>query len=115
TGAPALKVADADLSFAGALVTLAPTAITNEGGESATVSGTLDMDSRNLNCAVSSEGMSLASLHPQLSAAKVPLLSLAASGLWSGDMHFSNLPEPSWTGDIRLKNTDISCEAFYAA
>jgi hypothetical protein len=114
TGAPALKVSDADLSFAGALVTLAPTAITNEAGESAMVSGTLDMDSRELNCAVSSDGMSLASLHPQLLAARVPLLSLATSGLWSGDVHFSNLPGPSWTGGIRVKNADVPVDAFSA-
>jgi hypothetical protein len=44
--------------------------------------------------------------------AHLPVLSLATSGSWSGELRYSNLPESAWTGDIRLKDADIPFEAF---
>jgi hypothetical protein len=113
-GAAPLKVSDAELHFAGTLVTLASTVVTNEAGEAASVSGTFDMDAGRLDTTVASQGISLASVHPQLLAARVPLLSVATSGVWSGAVNFSNLPEAAWTGDIRLKDVDVPVEAFSA-
>jgi hypothetical protein len=112
TGAQPLKVSDTDLDFAGSLVTIAGVDVVSGNGEKASISGTFDMDSGSLETTVASEGMSLESLHPQLSAAQVPLLSLAKSGAWSGTLRYSSLPQPSWSGDIRLKDADVPVDAF---
>jgi hypothetical protein len=111
-GTPPLHLLTADLQFAGSSVTLAPALIANDAGESATVAGNFDMESRKLDVTLSSEGMALASLRRQMSVARVPVLGLATSGVWSGELHFSSLPEASWTGDILLRDADIPFNGF---
>lgn len=111
-GAPPLRLSNADLRFAGSNITLASVTLTNDSKESATVSGAFDTAERKLDVTLASEGMALASLRRHLSAAKLPLLSLATSGTWSGDLRFSNLPEPGWSGDIRVNDADVPFEAF---
>ncbi len=111
-GTPPLHVSDAELKFAGSTVTLSPASITNESKESALVSGVFDVADRSLQVTLSSEGMALASLRRQVSIAHVPLLSLATSGSWSGDLRYSNTGLAGWSGDLRLKDAEIPFEAF---
>jgi hypothetical protein len=111
-GTPPLHLSKAYLQFAGSSVALAPASITNDTGETATVAGTFDMNSRKMDFTLWSQGMALSSLRRQMSVARVPVLSVATSGTWSGQLHFSNLPEAAWTGDVRLKDADIPFEAF---
>jgi hypothetical protein len=110
-GTPPLKIADADLRFAGSSVTLPPARVENDAHESATLSGSFDVVSNRLEASLSTGGMSIASLRRQISVAGVPLLSQATSGTWIGDLHFSNA-DPLWMGEFRLTNTDIPFEAF---
>lgn len=111
-GTPPLHLLKADLQFAGSAITLAPAAIANDRGESAQVSGSFDMALRKLDVTLASDGMALASLRRQMSVARVPILSLATSGTWGGELRFSNLPEASWSGEIRLKDADVPFQAF---
>lgn len=112
SGLPALHVSTADLQFAGSTIALSPTSITNDSKESAAISASYDLAARKLDVTLSSEGMAVASLQKQVSVAHVPLLSLATSGSWSGQLHFTNQPDSLWTGDIHLKDVDVPFEAF---
>jgi hypothetical protein len=112
SGTPPLHLSSAYLQFAGSTVTLAPASITNDTGETAAVAGAFDLDSRKMDFTLWSQGMAVSSLRRQMSVARVPVLSVATSGIWSGQLHFSNLPQPIWTGDVRLKDADIPLEAF---
>jgi AsmA protein len=108
---PPLRSASADLRFDGAGITLSPTVVENDAHESATLSGSFDLLANHLEASLSTEAMSIASLRRQTSIAGVPILSQATSGTWSGLLRYSNT-EPSWTGDVRLADTDIPFEAF---
>jgi len=115
-GAPPLKIARADVMFAGSSIALSPTAIVNDAGESAAIDGRYDLASGELQVSLTSTGMAIASLRRQVSVAGAPLLGLATSGTWSGSLRYDRPPagvtEPGWTGDIHLKDTDIPFEAF---
>ncbi len=111
-GSPALHVSTADLQFAGSTITLSPASITNDSHESAAIAAGYDLAAGKLDVTLSSEGMAVASLQKQVSVAHVPLLSLATSGAWSGMLHYTNLPDSLWTGDVHLKDVDVPFEAF---
>ena len=116
-GAPPLKIAQADLKFAGSNIALSPTPIVNDAGESADIDGLYDTASGELQVSLTSTGMAIASLRRQVSVAGAPLLGLATAGVWSGSLRYasaaaSGLAPAGWTGDIHLKDTDIPFEAF---
>lgn len=115
-GAPPLKVARADIMFAGSAISLSPTSIVNDAGESAAIDGRYDVASGELQVSLTSTGMAIASLRRQVSVAGVPLLGLTTSGIWSGSLRYDRPPAgvtaPGWSGDIHLKDTDIPFEAF---
>jgi hypothetical protein len=110
-GAPALKIPNADVQFAGSEITLAPAAITNDTNETATLEASYDTASQVFEASLASEGMSIASLRRQTSVAGVPVLGQATNGLWSGHLHYSS-QTPAWSGVIQLKNADIPVDAF---
>jgi hypothetical protein len=115
-GAPPLKIAMADVMFAGSAISLSPTSIVNDASESATIDGRYDIASGDFQVTLTSSGMAIASLRRQVSVAGAPLLGLATSGIWSGSLRYdrppAGVPAPGWTGDIHLKDTDIPFEAF---
>ena len=116
-GAPPLKIARADVMFAGSAISLSPTSIVNDAGESAAIDGRYDIASGDFQVTLTSSGMAIASLRRQVSVAGAPLLGLATSGIWSGSLRYDRPPgtgatAPGWTGDIHLKDTDIPFEAF---
>jgi uncharacterized protein involved in outer membrane biogenesis len=120
-GAPPLKIAQADLKFAGSTIALSPTSIVNDAGESADIDGLYDTASGELQVSLTSTGMAIASLRRQVSVAGAPLLGLATAGVWSGSLRYASAAAPDlasgaaqagWTGDIHLKDTDIPFEAF---
>jgi hypothetical protein len=114
-GAPPLKIAQAEVTFAGSSIALSPTPIVNDAGESAAIEGHYDTTSGELQVSLDSTGMAIASLRRQISVAGVPLISLATAGTWSGSLRYENAASNSpggWTGDIRLEDTDIPFEAF---
>jgi hypothetical protein len=110
-GTPPLRIAQADVRFAGSSIALSPAYILNDAGESAGVDGSYDTATGEMHASVSSDGMAIASLRRQISEVGVPIIGLATAGVWSGSLHYSSLPA-GWTGDIHLKDTDISYEAF---
>ena len=89
-GAPPLKIARADVNFAGSSIALSPTSIVNDAGESAAIDGQFDTVSGELQVSLTSTGMSIASLRRQVSVAGAPLLGLATAGMWSGSLHFAS-------------------------
>jgi hypothetical protein len=120
-GAPPLKIAQADVLFAGSSIALSPTTITNDAGETAAIDGHYDTASGDLQVSLTSTGMSIASLRRQVSVAGAPLLGLATAGVWSGSLRYANATRDTsasasamggWTGDIHLSDTDIPFEAF---
>jgi len=123
-GTPPLKIAQADVTFAGSSIALSPTPIVNDAGESAAIDGHYDTVSGEFQVSLTSTGMSIASLRRQVSVAGAPLLGLATAGIWSGSLRYEHpaasaassgaTPPPTsgWTGDIHLKDTDIPFEAF---
>ena len=116
-GAPPLKVAIADVMFAGSSISLSPTSIVNDAGERADIDGRYDTASGELQVSLTSSGMSIASLRRQVSVAGAPLIGLATAGVWSGSLRYAHLARGTpdaggWTGDIHLKDTDIPFEAF---
>jgi hypothetical protein len=114
-GTPPLKIAQADVTFAGSSIALSPTPIVNDAGESATIDGHYDTGSGELQVSLTSTGMSIASLRRQVSIAGAPLLGLATAGVWSGSLRYEHAPQgpaSGWTGDVHLKDTDIPFEAF---
>jgi hypothetical protein len=110
-GTPPLKIPAADVQFAGSSVTLAPAAITNIADETASLRASYDTISQDFEASLASEGMSIASLRRQTSVAGVPLLGQATSGIWSGNLRYSNRTA-AWSGEIRLRNADIHFPAF---
>ncbi|MDE3198740.1 MAG: hypothetical protein KGN84_20500 [Acidobacteriota bacterium] len=114
-GTPPLRLADADLRFAGTTITLAPTTVTNEQNEAATLDGSADVKEETIQASLTTTGMSIASLRQQISVAAAPLLSQATAGKWSGNLRYSNNRSPGtgpWSGDVHLEDADISFEAF---
>ncbi len=118
-GTPPLKIAQADVTFAGSSVSLSPTPIVNDAGESAAIDGHYDTATGEFQVSLTSSGMSIASLRRQVSVAGAPLLGLATAGVWSGSLRYEHAPSTAlsapasgWTGDIHLKDTDIPFEAF---
>ena len=110
-GTPALKMDLAQLNFSGGAANLAPAAVNNEQGETATLTGSYDFAGQKLDLGISSEGMEIASLRKQISVAGAPVLGQATSGVWSGMLRYSSLPL-GWTGNLHLQNADIPFEAF---
>jgi hypothetical protein len=108
---PPLRIADTDLHFAGSAITLRPAAVENDAHESAILSGSFDVISKELEASLSSNGMSIGSLRRQISVAAVPLLSQATSGTWKGDLHYSS-SDALWTGDVHLQDAEVPFEAF---
>lgn len=116
-GAPPLKIVRADVVFAGSAISLSPTSIVNDAGESAAIDGRYDIASGDFQVSLTSSGMAIASLRRQVSVVGAPLLGLATSGIWSGSLRYDRPPPgatapPGWTGDIHLTDTDIPFEAF---
>lgn len=113
---PAVKIAQADVKFAGNTVSLSPTSIVNDAGESAAIDGGYDTATGGLQVSLTSEGMAIASLRRQISVAGAPILGLATAGVWSGNLRYASggadAAARGWTGAIHLKDTDISFEAF---
>ncbi len=114
-GAPPLRIAGADLRFAGPTIALAPTAVTNESNESASLEAVADVSNGSLEVSLTSDGMSIESLRRQVSVTEAPLLSAATGGVWSGSLHYSNMAGAGvnpWSGAIHLKDAAIAFEAF---
>jgi len=126
-GTPPLHVPHAALRFSGTGIVLEATEITNDNKESAAIEGNWDMASQQLDVELSSDGMAIASLRRQISVAGIPLLSRATSGLWKGDLRYSNHDSgqtgagavsswngavTSWNGTVNLSDADIPFEAF---
>ena len=118
-GSPPLKIDRADVTFAGSSISLSPTPIVNDAGESASIDGRYDTASGELEVSLTSTGMAIASLRRQISVAGAPLIGLATAGVWSGSLRYagsgagaSGQAAGGWTGDIHLKDTDIPFEAF---
>ncbi len=116
---PSLKIAQADVKFEGTSIGLSPTSIVNDAGESAAVEGSYDTATGEFHAALTSEGMAIASLRRQVSVAGAPILGLATAGVWSGSLRYASGvsgdsgPEVGgWTGEVHLKDADISFEAF---
>ena len=107
-GTPPLRMAGAELHFAGSAIALQAAAIANEAKETAAISGSWDADSQNLEMQISSDGMSIASLKRQISVAGIPLLGSATSGTWKGALRYDG----DWSGGINLQDADIPFEAF---
>jgi hypothetical protein len=114
-GAPPLRIATADLRFAGPTIALAPATVTNESNESAALEAIADVSNGLLEASLTSDGMSIESLRRQVSVTAAPLLSAATEGSWSGSLHYSNMAGVGvspWSGAIRLKDAAIAFEAF---
>ena len=111
-GNPPLRIANADLQFAGTMVRLPPAAIVNDRNETAMLEGTWDSGTRTFEAGLSSDGMTIASLGRQISIAGIPLLSQATDGTWQGRLRYSSAADAGWTGHLRLKDTVIPFEAF---
>jgi hypothetical protein len=114
-GDPPLRIADAQLRFAGSAITLGPAAITNASDETAMLQGSYDAVSKRLRVSLSTEGMSIVSLRRQISVAGAPLLGQATSGTWSGNLQYTRESEAragEWTGEFHLEDADIPFEAF---
>ena len=120
---PSLKIAQADVVFDGTSIKLPPTSIRNDAGESSLVDAIYDTASGEMQASLSSEGMAIASVRRQISVIGAPIIGLATAGVWSGNLHYEHPGKPAadatedpvvagWTGDIHLKDTDISFEAF---
>lgn len=109
SGAPPLKIPAAALRFGGTLITLGPTAITNENNETATLGGSWDTADNSVDAQLSSDGMAIASLSRQVSLAGIPLLSQATAGVWRGKLRYS---DSEWSGDVHIEDTVIPFEAF---
>jgi hypothetical protein len=108
-GTPPLHMPNAGLRFSGSTVSLQAAEITNASNESAAITGSFDVESRNLSVEVSSDGMSIASLKSQVAYAGIPLLGQTTSGTWKGDLRYS---DGSWSGAVNLMNADVPFEAF---
>jgi hypothetical protein len=119
---PPLKIAQADVKFAGTSIELSPTSIANDAGEQAAIGGSYDTASGEMQASLTSEGMAIASLRRQVSVAGAPIVGLATAGVWSGSLRYANAAGSfvtvagdtvaGWTGDVHLKDTDIPFEAF---
>ncbi|HYA15878.1 MAG TPA: hypothetical protein VEF06_00360, partial [Bryobacteraceae bacterium] len=109
SGAPPLRIPSAALRFDGSTITLAPTAITNENSETATLEGDWDTADNSVDVQLASDGMAIASLSRQVSLAGIPLLSQATAGAWKGKLRYS---ASAWSGDVHLQDTVIPFEAF---
>jgi hypothetical protein len=112
---PPLKIALADLQFAGSGITLSPTSVTNDKNESAVLEGEADVSNGSLQASLTTDGMSIASLRRQISVAAAPLLSQATAGTWSGSLRYSNTAPQGhgpWTGEVHLQDAEIGFEAF---
>jgi hypothetical protein len=110
-GAPPLHIRGAELHFSGSRITLAASEVTNDGGEAAAIAGSWDAGENTLDAALSSDGMSIASLRRQISVAGIPLLSQATSGMWKGALRYRG---KKWSGELNLQDADIPFEAFAA-
>ncbi|HVV46075.1 MAG TPA: hypothetical protein VHC72_12760 [Bryobacteraceae bacterium] len=108
-GAPPLHMPAAELHFSGATVALEATEVSNEKGDRAAIEGSWNANSRELEAAISSDGMSIPSLRRQISVAGIPLLSHATSGTWKGDLRYR---DGAWSGDLNLHDADVPFEAF---
>jgi len=114
-GAPPLRIANADLRFAGPTIALAPAAVTNDSNESASLEAVADVSTGSLEVSLTSDGMSIESLRRQVSVTGAPLLSNATEGSWSGSLRYSNTTGAGvspWSGAIHLKDAAIAFEAF---
>ncbi len=110
-GTQPLRVAVADLKFAGSTITLEPAVIASGDTETANVAGSYDFSSRALRARLASEGMSVAAVRKAISVARVPLLGEATAGIWSGEIDY--LPG-GWMGNLKLRDVDVPFEAFSA-
>lgn len=118
-GAPVLKIATADVRFEGSSITLSPTPIVNDAGESAAIDARYDTATGEFEASLTSEGMAISSLRRQISVAGAPVIGLTTAGVWSGSLHYAS-PSPGtqgadavgWTGYIHLHDTTIPFEAF---
>ncbi len=109
-GAPPLKIARADVKFTGSLISLSPTPVINDAGETADIDAEYDVESRGFRLSLNTNGMAIASLRRQISVAGVPILGLATAGQWSGSLRYAT-PD-GWSGQIQLRDADIPFEAF---
>ncbi|HZL55709.1 MAG TPA: AsmA family protein, partial [Bryobacteraceae bacterium] len=114
-GTPPLRVAVADLQFAGSSIRLSPTSIVNDRNEAALLDGDADVSNGMLEASLTSDGMSIASLRRQISVAAAPLLSQTTAGTWSGSLRYSNaqpVDRGPWSGEVHLKDAEVPFEAF---
>jgi hypothetical protein len=115
SGAPPLRAPGAHLRFSGSSVILAPSPITNDRNETATLEGSWDSAAATADGAfdatLSSDGMAIPSLSRQISVAGIPLLSQATAGTWKGRLHYSGAG-PGWQGELHLADTILPFEAF---
>jgi hypothetical protein len=112
---PPLKIALADLRFAGSTITLSPASVTNDKNESAILDGEADVSNGALQASLTTDGMSIASLRRQISVAAAPLLSQATAGTWNGSLRYSNTAfggHGPWTGEVHLQDAEVAFEAF---
>ena len=86
-GTPPLRVAGADIRFSGSRISLAPTVIANEKDETASVEGSYDIGTAQLQAELASDGMAISSLRKQIPLSGVPLLLDTPAGTWSGKLH----------------------------
>jgi hypothetical protein len=108
-GTPPLHMPSAQLRFGGSAVSLEAAQVTNESNETASLAGSFDIESRQLEVELSSDGMSIASLKKQVALAGIPLLGQTTSGTWRGDLRYSG---DQWAGTVSLADVDIPFEAF---
>jgi hypothetical protein len=97
---------------------LTPALVRSGPRDEAQIEADYDFDQGNLDLAISTGGMQVASLRAQVSLAAVPWLDQIKSGSWSGDLHYHFAAprgeprqtadaKPGWSGDIQVEQADV--------
>ncbi|MFB3827171.1 MAG: hypothetical protein ACE15B_10395 [Bryobacteraceae bacterium] len=102
---PPVRFEQARLLFAGAEARLTPALVRAANNDQAEIEAVWRWARNELELTVSTESMHVASLRSQVALAAVPWLGQAASGVWSGRLHYKNSGAGAgWDGQIELRD-----------
>ena len=106
---PPVHFEDAYLVMDHGHVRLSPASVLSAAGERATLEADYAIEPGQLDLAIATDSMNVASLRSQVALAAVPWLERVESGEWSGQLRYHMEPQKSgWSGDLQVKNAKIT-------
>ena len=90
-------------------VSLSPALVRTDDQDQAQIEAEYATDTGELNLAISTESMKVASLHAQVALAAVPWLEQVKSGEWRGQLRYHrDAAKAGWTGALDVQNAELA-------